>query len=61
MLDAIEIEVQFVGMGLLAAERAAIVSEHRLHGQVQLGIERPYVVVQGVAGSIRWPELALTI
>ena len=46
MLDAIEVEIEFVRVSIGAAELSAIVGENGLHRQIELVVERQHVVVQ---------------
>ena len=52
MLDAVEIQIQLVGVPLGVAELTPVVGEHGLDVQLALPIERQYVVVQDRHGGL---------
>ena len=53
MLTVIECQKQLIGMGAYAAELAPVVGQGGRHGQVVLGIEGQYIVVQQQRAGFR--------
>jgi len=46
MLDAVEVEIELIGVILATNEFPAVVGEGRLHRQSDLKVERQHVIVQ---------------